>query len=69
MTPGQGDSEPIESRRVLLPEADPASEIADSAGAESPLDLPDFGELSPEAARPSPLDDIAEAERERAPRD
>jgi hypothetical protein len=69
VTPGQAESEPIESRRAPLPESDPATEIADSAGAESPVDLPELGELSPEAARPSPLDEIAEIERERAPRD
>ncbi len=67
--PGGEPSEPIESRRAPLPEADAATGIAESAGAESPLDMPDLGELSPESARPTPLDEIAEAEREQAPRD
>ena len=67
--PGSDTSEPIESRRSPLPETDAATEVADSAGTESTLDMPDLGELSPESSRPSPLDEIAEAEREQAPRD
>lgn len=69
MSPGSEAGEPIESRRAPLLENDQATGVADSAGAETPIDLPDMGELSPESARPSPLDEIAEAERENAPRD
>lgn len=67
--PGREGSEPIESRRAPVTDADQVTTLSESDGAESPIDLPDLGELSPEAARPSPLDDIAEAEREQAPRD
>jgi hypothetical protein len=35
----------------------------------SSVGLPEFGELFSEAARPTPLDEVAEAERENAPRD
>ena len=67
-TPSESVSEPMESRRAALPDPDPAQATPD-AGVESATDLPELGEFSPEAARPTPLDDIAEAERENAPRD
>jgi hypothetical protein len=68
-TPGDETSTPIESRRAALGEADPGQVSPDMPAAEEPTGLPPMGELSPEAARPSPLDDIAEAERESLPRD
>ena len=67
--PGDNDSAPIESRRSTVPEADPSSVASAETGSESPIDLPDLGEFSSESARMSPLDEIAEAEREKAPRD
>ena len=69
ISPGTDAGEAIESRRSPQRENDQATGFADSVGAETSIDLPDMGELSPESARPSPLDDIAEAERENAPRD
>ncbi len=68
-TPGSEAGESIESRRTAQEKADP-SDPAGLGDAEEPApDLPSMGELAPEAARPTPLDDIAEAEREQAPRD
>ena len=70
--PGSDVGEAIESRRSTVPEADPSepAAIGKAEGPEGPVsDLPEFGELSPESARPTPLDEIAEAEREQAPRD
>ena len=68
-TPGTDGDEPIESRRAGLAKPDPSEPVApDGEEAPSP-ELSEMGELAPEAARPSPLDDIAEAERERMPRD
>lgn len=67
--PGDEASSPIESRRTTLPEADPGQVSSEAPAAEEPTGMPPLGELSPEAARPSPLDDIAEAERENMPRD
>ena len=67
-TPGSED-EPIESRRAGLGRVDPDQPVG--AREESPPapDGTDFGEFAAEAARPSPLDDIANAEREQLPRD
>ena len=67
--PGEDESAPVESRRAILPDPDAARPDSGPAGVESTIDMPDMGEFSPESARPTPLDDIAEAERERAPRD
>lgn len=71
--PGQGhpgsDQEPVESRRATLPEPDPSEPVGPDNAEAPPPDLPSFGELAPESARPSPLDDIVEAEREQMPRD
>ncbi|MCW6506539.1 hypothetical protein [Lichenifustis flavocetrariae] len=67
--PGADAEEPIESRRATLKHADPSEPVMPD-GEEMPSPgLSNFGELAPEAARASPLDDIAEAEREQAPRD
>ena len=67
---GTGDeSEPIESRRSGLAKPDPSQPaVPDSEEASSP-EQTELGEFAAESARPSPLDDIAEAERERMPRD
>ena len=67
--PGDDGSSPIESRRATSTEIDPGQVSAEEPAAEEPTGMPPLGELSPEAARPSPLDDIAEAERENMPRD
>ena len=70
--PGASDSAPIESRRTPAAAevggttADP---IITEDGEDSVLDAPDFGAFSAESARPTPLDDIAEVERRKAPRD
>ena len=58
LTPGNPDIAPIESRRAPVVD-----------GEDSVLDVPDMGEFSAEAARPTPLDDIADAERIKLPRD
>ena len=68
-TPGGVGSAPIESRRSMVSETDPGQVSGEMPAAEEPTGMPPLGELSPEAARPTPLDDIAEAERENAPRD
>ena len=68
-TPGDDTSLPVESRRVGQTETDPGQVSPEMPAAEEPTGLPPMGELSPEAARPSPLDDIAAAEREKLPRD
>lgn len=68
-TPGDDTSAPVESRRADLSETDPGQVSPEMPAAEEPTGMPPLGELSPEAARPSPLDDIAEAEREQLPRD
>ncbi len=70
--PGEPDGAPVESRRTpaaadvgrVSPE-----DIATEEGQGDVLDTPDFGSFSAESARPTPLDDIAEAERDKAPRD
>jgi hypothetical protein len=70
--PGHGSDEaeePVESRRATLPQPDPAEPVLPDGGEAPSADLPSFGELAPEAARPSPLDDIAATEREQLPRD
>ena len=67
--PGDDTSMPVESRRATLTETDPGQASPDLPAAEEPTGLPPMGELAPEAARQSPLDDIAEAERENLPRD
>ena len=67
-TPGR-DDEPIESRRSGLAKPDPSQPVPpDSEEATSP-EQTELGEFAAESARPSPLDDIADAERERMPRD
>ena len=68
-TPAADTEEAIESRRATQTHED-LSEPLTPGGEEAPSSgLFDFGELAPESARPSPLDEIAEAEREQAPRD
>lgn len=70
--PGNPDSAPIESRRTPAA-ADVGGvtpdEIVTEDGTSSVRDVPNMGEFSAEAARPTPLDDIAEAQRERMPKD
>lgn len=70
--PGNPDGAPIESRRTPAA-ADVGSvsseEVATEDGEGDVLDTPDLGTFSGESARPTPLDDIAEAERDKAPRD
>ena len=71
-SPGKPDDAPVESRRTPAA-ADVGSvspeEVATEDGEGDVLDTPDFGAFSGESARPTPLDDIAEAERQKAPRD
>ncbi len=70
--PGNPDSMPVESWRTPAA-ADVGGVIPDDTatedGAESELDMPDMGAFSAESARPTPLDDIAGAERENLPKD
>lgn len=70
--PGEPDGAPVESRRTPAA-ADVGSVSPDETetddSAEDVLDTPDLGVFSGEAARPTPLDDIAEAERDKVPRD
>ncbi len=68
-TPGASEDEPVESRRSDLGQIDPDQPAAADDESVPAPERPEFGELAPEAARPSPLDDIAEAEREELPRD
>ena len=63
------DDEPIESRRAKSGVTDPEQPLSPADEAVPAPDLPDFGEFAAESARPSPLDDIADAEREAMPRD
>lgn len=70
--PGAPESAPIESWRT--PAATPVGgttpdEVIVEDGEGSVLDVPDFGAFSAEAARPTPLDDIAEVDRKAVPRD
>ena len=67
--PGDRTSEPIESRRAKRSKADPSRPLPEIETESSSVGLPEFGELFSEAARPTPLDEVAEAERENAPRD
>lgn len=63
--------EPDQSRRTLAA-ADVGGVSPEDTATEDGqgvLDTPDFGTFSAESARPTPLDDIAEAERDKAPRD
>ena len=77
LTPGNPDIAPIESRRApVVDGTTPAGsggvtpeESLVNDGEDSVLDVPDMGEFSAEAARPTPLDDIADAERIKLPRD
>ena len=80
LTPGNPDAAPIESRRAAAAPAVGGTTPAGSGGVTpeetlvddgegSVLDVPDMGEFSAEAARPTPLDDIAGAERTKLPRD
>ncbi len=70
--PGNPDAAPIESRRTPAATdvggVSPDETITED-GEGSVLDVPDMGAFSAEAARPTPLDDIAETERSRLPRD
>ncbi len=70
--PGNPESPPIESRRTAAA-ADvgglTSDEVTIEDGQGSELDIPNLGEFSAESARPTPLDDIARAERERMPKD
>ncbi len=76
--PGNPASEPIESRRtpaatdvggVTPAGAGGVSPDESNEGEGSVLDVPNMGEFSAESARPTPLDDIAQAERENLPKD
>ncbi len=71
-TPGEPDAAPVESRRTPAA-ADVGStspeETVTEDGPGDVLDVPDFGAFSAESARPTPLDDIADVERQKAPRD
>lgn len=71
-TPGDPGAAPVESRRTPaaadVGQTSP-EETATEEGEVDVLDVPDFGEFSAEAARPTPLDEIAEVEREKMPRD
>lgn len=70
--PGEPAAAPVESWQTPAA-ADVGGTSAEATGpaegADDVLDVPNFGEFSAESARPTPLDDIAEAEREKAPRD
>lgn len=70
--PGEPDAAPVESRRTPAA-ADVGStspeETVREDGEDDILDVPDFGTFAAESARPTPLDEIAEVEREKAPRD
>ena len=70
--PGEPDAAPVESRRTPAA-ADVGGTSPDKTvteeGEDDVLDVPDFGTFSAESARPTPLDEIAEVEREKAPRD
>lgn len=77
LTPGKPDEAPIESRRASATTGDtpagsggvtPDEEIVEGDEA-SVMDVPNMGEFSAEAARPTPLDDIASAERAALPED
>ena len=79
-TPGNPDDPPIESRRAsAAPSIDSVTPAGDGGvtpdevlvdeGDASVLDVPNMGEFSAEAARPTPLDDLAVAERRRLPED
>ncbi len=80
LTPGEPDRAPIESRRApAAPAVDgtapagaggvtPDEDLADG-GEAAAMDVPNMGEFSAEAARPTPLDDIAGAERSALPED
>jgi hypothetical protein len=70
--PGNPESAPpVESRRS--PPAGDGGLTPDQTvtknGEGSVLDVPQMGEFSAEAARPTPLDDIVEAERSKLPSD
>jgi hypothetical protein len=78
--PGDPQDGPIESRRsAAAPDPDSVTPAGDGGvsaderlvGDEDAtvLDVPNMGEFSAEAARPTPLDDIAGAERDRLPKD
>lgn len=77
MTPGEPDAAPVESRRTTAatdvghtsPQYTLPQDTATADHEGDVVDLPDLGEFSAESARPTPLDDIAEVEREKAPRD
>ena len=68
--PGNPDSAPVESGHAATPVGGVTpDEIVTEDGEGSVLDIPNMGEFSAEAARPTPLDDIAEVERSRLPID
>ncbi len=78
LTPGNPEGAPIESRRAsAAPAVDGVTPAGDGGvspeetpeGEGSVLDIPNMGEFSAEAARPTPLDDIAGAERSNLPED
>jgi hypothetical protein len=68
-SPGGADEEPIESRRSGLAKPDPSEPVSPEGEEEPSPELSELGEFAAESARPTPLDDIADAERERMPRD
>lgn len=80
LIPGEPGEAPIESRRATAASAATGTTPAGSGGVSpdeelvegdeaSVMDVPNMGEFSAEAARPTPLDDIASAERAALPED
>ena len=63
------DAPPVESRRTGLGQTDPDRPVAPDEEAPLAPERTDLGEFAAESARPTPLDDIAAAERENLPRD
>ena len=70
--PGNPQGLPIESRRTAAATevggVTPDETVTDD-GEASVIDEPEMGEFSAESARPTPLDDIAAAERSKLPSD
>lgn len=64
-----GDAPPVESRRAGLGQVDADQPTAPDEEAPLAPERTDLGEFAAESARPTPLDDIAAAERENLPRD
>ncbi len=70
--PGNPQSAPVEIWRTPAATAVGGitpDEIIVEDGEGSVIDMPNMGEFSAEAARSTPLDDIAQAERSKIPKD